>query len=371
MLRIAVDARPLAHPQTGIGRYTESLLKRLVESGHQWFLYSDRALALRFPVDDHVQLRQGHSRPGSPLSLVFTQMVFPRWARGDCVDLFWSPRHHLPLRLPPGMRSVVTVHDLVWKRYPETMRPLNRMLEQSLMGPSLRRADGVIAVSDFTSGELDAVYPELSATRATILEAADGDVADYEVDFPLPTKPFFLFVGTPEPRKNLQRLLQAFANARQRGLQHQLVIAGAGGWGSHQLDKQVAELSLEGSVVLRGRVSDAELGALYRASTALVMPSLYEGFGLPVLEAMKAGVPSIVSRDSSLPEVAGDAGLLVDPSSISSIADAILELAINPDLLDTLRAKARERAPRFSWDTAARETLAFLTQVANRATGHV
>jgi hypothetical protein len=154
-VRIAVDARPLAHPHTGIGRYTESLLKRLVESGHQWFLYSDRAITPRFPTDDRVQIRTGNTRPGSPLSLFYSQLVFPRWARGDCVDLFWSPRHHLPLRLPMSVKGVVTVHDLVWKRFPETMQGKNKWLERGLMGPSLRKAAGIIAVSRFTASEIE------------------------------------------------------------------------------------------------------------------------------------------------------------------------------------------------------------------------
>ena len=119
-MRIAVDARPLAHPFTGIGRYTESILKRLVQMGHQWYLYSDRPLTPRFPIGDRVQLRVGKASPGSAMSLFYSQLVFPRWARGDCVDLFWSPRHHLPLGLPARVAGVVTVHDLVWKRYPET-----------------------------------------------------------------------------------------------------------------------------------------------------------------------------------------------------------------------------------------------------------
>ena len=357
MLRIAVDARPLAHPHTGIGRYTESLLKRLVGSGHQWFLYSDRAITPRFPMDDHVQMRMGNTRPGSPLSLVYSQLVFPRWARGDCVDLFWSPRHHLPLRLPNSVKGVVTVHDLVWKRYPETMRGANKLLERGLMGPSLRKAAGIIAVSRFTASEIELEYPDCADRCVTIPEAAEATARSYEEKFPLPEAPYLLFVGTPEPRKNLPRLLQAFAHARRQGVEQSLVLVGAGGWGDFDLEASIREHGLEGSVHRRGRVSDAELSALYGGATALLMPSLYEGFGLPALEAMYHGTPVIASDCSALPEVVRDGGLLVNPESVESIDAAIVQMCSDTELRDRLAEQAHWQASGYSWDRSAEMTL--------------
>lgn len=359
-MRIAVDARPLAHPATGIGRYTESLLRRLVKMGHQWFLYSDRAISPRFAIDDHVQLRMGNARPGSPLSLVYTQLVFPRWARGDCVDLFWSPRHHLPLRLPDSVKGVVTVHDLVWKRYPETMLGKNRLLERGLMRPSLRKAAGIIAVSDFTAAEIALEYPDCEPRCVTIPEAAEVSSVSYEEQIPLPEGPYVLFVGTPEPRKNLPRLLKAYAAARQQGVKHALVLVGAGGWGEFDLAEAICALDLGSCVLCRGRVSDAELGALYAGATALLMPSLYEGFGLPALEAMSVGTPVIGSEGSALPEVVRDGGLLVDPHSVDSIAAAIIRLCTDTVLQEELAAKARWQASGYNWDRSAEMTLAAL-----------
>lgn len=363
MLRIAVDARPLAHPQTGIGRYTESLLRRLVKMGHQWFLYSDRAIIPRFAIDDHVQVRMGNSRPGSPLSLVYSQLVFPRWARGDCVDLFWSPRHHLPLRLPNSVKGVVSVHDLVWKRYPETMRGMNKFLERGLMSPSLRKAAGIIAVSDFTASEIALEYPDCEPRCMTIPEAAEVSTVTYEEQFPLPEGPYLLFVGTPEPRKNLPRLLQAYASARQQGVEQTLVLVGGGGWGDVDVEATIKSLGLEQAVQCRGQVSDAELGALYASATALLMPSLYEGFGLPALEAMSHGTPVIASDCSALPEVVRDGGLLVDPQSVSSITAAITRLCTDADLRGELADKARWQASGFNWDRSAEMTLAALERI--------
>jgi glycosyltransferase involved in cell wall biosynthesis len=363
VLRIAVDARPLAHPQTGIGRYTESLLQRLVKMGHQWFLYSDRAITPRFTVDDHVQIRMGKARPGSALSLVYSQLVFPRWARGDCVDLFWSPRHHLPLRLPFSVKGVVSVHDLVWKRYPETMHKLNKQLEQLLMGPSLHQAAGIIAVSEFTRSEIALEYPDCEARCVTIPEAAEVAATAYEEQFPLPEEPYLLFVGTPEPRKNLPRLLQAFASARQQGVQHSLVLVGGGGWGDFDLEDAIQELGLVGLVQCRGRVSDAELAALYDNATALLIPSLYEGFGLPALEAMSHGTPVIASNCSALPEVVRDGGLLVDPESVGSIAAAIIRLCGDASLQKRLAESARWQASGYNWDRSAELTMAALERI--------
>ena len=357
-MRIAVDARPLAHPATGIGRYTEAVLRRLVNTGHQWFLYSDREITPRFPLDDHVQLRQGHVRPGSPLSIIHSQLVFPRWARGDCVDIFWSPRHHLPVLLPAGIKSVVTVHDVVWKRYPETMRRANHWLERCLMGPSLRRADSIISVSDFTARELAHYWPHVGGRCQTIYEAADNPPQSYEESIPLPGSAYLLFVGTPEPRKNLPVLLRAYAEAvHVGGLEQELVLVGAGGWGSFDLNREIAALELGGRVHIRGRVSDAELQALYAGATALLMPSLYEGFGLPVLEAMVHGTPVIVSNRGALPEVVGEAGIVVEPDSIAEIAAAMVRLDSDAQIRQSLVALGKSRAALFQWDEISAQTL--------------
>lgn len=365
MLRIAVDARPLAHPHTGIGRYTEALLRRLVESGDQWFLYSDRAITPRFPIDDHVQVRCGATRPGSPLSLFYSQLVFPRWARGDCVDLFWSPRHHLPLWLPASVKGVVTVHDLVWKRFPETMMGKNLLLEKLLMGPSLERADKIIAVSDFTRSELFKEYPGCAPRCQTITEAADRPVQHYEEKFPCPDAPYLLFVGTPEPRKNLTRLLAAYARARAGGIAEELVLVGAGGWGEQNIKALVQKHKLEQCVHIRARVSDAELSQLYSGATSLLMPSLYEGFGLPALEAMCHAVPVIASNLSALPEVVAEGGLLVDPNSEESMASAIIQMCQNPELRQSLSQQAQQQAAKFSWERSAEQTLAVLREIHN------
>jgi len=364
MLRIAVDARPLAHPYTGIGRYTESLLRHLVRSGHQWFLYSDRVIAPRFEIDDHVQLRMGGTIPGSPFSLLYSQLVFPRWSRGDCVNIFWSPRHHLPLYLPDSVTGVVTLHDFAWKRFPHTMRPGNRLLERMLMGPSLKRAAGILAVSEFTARELDAEYPECSGRCVVIPGAAALPEAAGETGIELPADPYLLFVGTPEPRKNLETLMRAYARMAARvERRFDLMLVGAGGWGGFDPIAEIEEPGLKRRVRRLGRVSDLELHRIYANARALVFPSLYEGFGLPALEAMLRGVPVIASNRAALPELVGETGMLIDPESVSELADAMQSICQDDALHGELSARARARAERYNWKTSAELTLAALGSI--------
>jgi glycosyltransferase involved in cell wall biosynthesis len=352
-VRIAVDARPLAAPLSGIGRYTRTLLDYLVLQDHEWFLYSDRPLQQEPP--HRVQVREGSAPGGSPRSLCWTQWQYTRWAARDGIDLFWSPRHHLPLLLGKRVARVVTIHDLVWRQFPETMKRSNLLLERMLMGPSIRMADRVICVSDFTAGEVARYYPSAADRCQVVHEAALDEVSTGLAPEGVPGE-YLLFVGTLEPRKNLPRLLRSYSRLGADTVP--LVIAGGSGWGGEDLQGMLRELGLESRVHLCGYVADAELQALYAGALCLLMPSLYEGFGLPVLEAMKHGVPVIAANAGALPEIAGDAALLVDPVSEADIADAIRRLQREPGLVDELSRRSFERAAQFSWQRAANETLA-------------
>jgi glycosyltransferase involved in cell wall biosynthesis len=356
-MRIAVDARPLATPLTGIGRYTRALLEAMITRGHQWFLYSDRPLHITLPEDPRLRIRHGDAKGGTPASLRWTQWRYPRWAVQDDVDLFWSPRHHLPLLLNKRIAQVVTIHDVVWRQFPETMRPRNLLLERALMGPSIRTADHVICVSRFTASEVSRYYPSAIGKCRVIHEAAEENVTLDRLPIGMPER-YLLFVGTLEPRKNLPRLLRAYARLKGDEAVPPLVIVGGGGWGGEDLPGLVAELELADRVKLCGHVADGELQALYAGASCLLMPSLYEGFGLPVLEAMQHGVPIIASSTSSLPEVAGDAGMLVNPYSEDEIANAIRRLVHEQGLHAELSQRASARSRQFSWQRAAEETLA-------------
>jgi glycosyltransferase involved in cell wall biosynthesis len=359
-LKIAVDARPLSQPVVGITRYTFELLQRLlVDSPHEWFLYLDRPSIHSLPDLPNVHIRAGNCQRNTT-STIFAQWFFPRWAKQDRVDVFWSPRHHLPLLLPKRIKSLLTVHDLVWKIYPETMSYLGRWLERALMPPSLARAQAVISVSQATQLDLQKFFPACSDKLTVVRSGLSYTPATAKLD--VEKGPYFLFVGTLEPRKNLPRLLGAFAQVVKTNDAISLVLVGGEGWGQQGLVEIIDELGLVDRVKLTARVSEQELAGFYANARALVMPSLYEGFGLPLLEAMGHGVPVISSNFGAMKEIAGDAGLLVDPYSEQQLATAMIEM-LTDEIHTDLSIKATARAALFDWDNSAKAVLEIIEQM--------
>ncbi len=361
-LRIAVDARCLSADTVGIGRYTSSLLHKLLKTSHGdeiiWFLYSHQPLKISFESYPNVHVKSLQLK-GGMLSTSVAQLFFPLWAIRDKVNFFWSPRHHLPLLLPKSIYKILTIHDFVWKNAPKTMRLTGRILETLLMPLSIRLADKIISVSDSTHKQMRSYYPGEYAKSRLIFQGISQpshcnivSISNREENYE------FLFVGTLEPRKNLPRLLSAYKRVVASDIKSTLLIVGGNGWGNESIAELVKEFSLEDRVKIYGYVSDEKLFELYQRSYVLVMPSLYEGFGLPLLEAMQFGVPVITSKVSSMPEVAGAGGILVDPFSVDEIADAMIRLISDRDLRDALGQQALEHCKKFSWDKAADETLA-------------
>ena len=359
-MKIGIDARLLSVPLTGIGRYTAELslamlaLAKAHEDEH--FMYTPSAILLNDQPLPHCKVRasQFSGRLGR---MIWSQTILPRAAARDDVDLFWGPTHRLPRFLPERIARVVTVHDLVWKHAGQTMRPLSRWMEQRLMPEAVRLADRILVDSANTAFDLCSAFPDVSEKVRTVHLGITPLCEPETKDKLLPmgvTKPYFLFVGTLEPRKNLRRLLAAFASLPAAVREsHLFVIVGGKGWGGVDVPSLIKSLGLEGSVVLAGYVSDARLATLYAHARFLAMPSIYEGFGLPLLEAMSLGVPVLTSNCSSLPEVAGDAGLLVDPLDESALARGLQELLQNDALRSELAGRALRNVERFSWNKAA------------------
>jgi glycosyltransferase involved in cell wall biosynthesis len=346
----------------GITRYSYELLRRLlVDSPYDWFLYLDRPCVHTLPESSNICIREGRCK-GSFTSTVYAQLVFPLWAKKDKIDVFWSPRHHLPLLLGKNIKTVLTIHDLVWKFYPETMSALGRHLESILMPPSVRRADKVIAVSESTAMSL-ARHLAVPHHKLTTIHLASHLSRDDETAESNAESDYFLFVGTLEPRKNLKRLLEAFSIALDRNLSiRRLKVIGGGGWGGVDIEDLITGYGIDANVELLGRVSSERLDALYRGAYALVMPSLYEGFGLPLLESMSLGVPVVSSNVSSIPEVVGEGGLLIDdPCSVEQISEALLEIASNKALYARVCEKAKYQSSQFSWDKSASATMSVLS----------
>jgi glycosyltransferase involved in cell wall biosynthesis len=358
-MRIGIDARLSGEPRSGIGRYTRALVEALVRQApdEEWLLYLDRPTA---GLPDGVGTR---CLPW-PHRLVWTFWVLPRVLRREPIDLFHCVTG---FELPPGSgrQLVTTVHDLIAMRLPGLVPWRHRWAVRCLLGLALRRASRVIAVSEATRAELLARYRLPPGTVRVVHEAASPAFHPPAAAARAAVRarhglrgPYVLFVGLLEPKKNLTAVLEAVAHLRREGAwgETTLVVAGADGWGPDPRTRAVG-LGLEAVVRFLGPVADADLPALYAEACAFVFPSLWEGFGLPVLEAMAAGTPVITARRGALPEITGGAALLVEPAA-RPVAEALATLLADPGLQLRLRDAGLARAATFSWDRAATETLA-------------
>jgi glycosyltransferase involved in cell wall biosynthesis len=360
-LKVGVDARLLCLPPTGIGRYTAELCNNLCLRGVEVFCYLPGALSVAYSLDRRIKVRvRAVKKSGETAKIVWSQTSLPALAARDSVDLLWGASHRLPWFLPRKIARVVTIHDLVWRKYPQTMRKSTRWAERLFVPAAVHAADQIIADSRSTETDLLEAFPRSRDKISVVYPGAGiGNDKHSNSDDCLAClgikRSFFLFVGTLEPRKNLKRLVSAYGllspEMRQKA---QMVIVGGQGWGGLQLCQWIRSRGLVDDVLLTGYVTDEQLSALYAAARFLAMPSLYEGFGFPVLESMSRGTPALVSNVSSLPEICGDAAVMVDPLDETSIAKGLNGLISGPQR-DDLARRAKPQASKFSWEKAAAE----------------
>jgi glycosyltransferase involved in cell wall biosynthesis len=278
------------------------------------------------------------------------------------VTLFHATEHLLlPLR---GVPTVLTVHDLIFRLFPQHHKRLNYWFLNAAMPLFVRRADAVIVVSQATKNDLMRLYGTPDRKIHVVHEAAaphfyvvpDTEVARVRAKYRLPER-FLLTVGTIEPRKNLTRLAESLALLRRTDPDLQLVVVGQRGWLVEGFFERVRELGLENAVLLPGYVPDEDLRAVFRAATVYVMASVYEGAGLPVLEAMACGAPVVSSRASSMPELGADVAHYFNPYDVRQMTDIIGAVLENAPLRRAMAEAGPERAARFSWERAAQQTL--------------
>jgi glycosyltransferase involved in cell wall biosynthesis len=279
-------------------------------------------------------------------------------------DIVHATNHAAVPAVRRGQRLVVTVHDLAFERYPDLFPRRWLSLYRRGLRAAIERADAIIVPSESVRDDLiGRADLDLERIRVTPLGASRRDRSaemiqtDREglAEFGI-TPPYVLAVGTIEPRKNLVRLVDAYRRLATQGLPQSLVLIGDDGWGAEELRAEL-EKGGPGRVVRAGGFSTSMLTTAYADADVVAYVSLYEGFGLPVLEAMSAGAPVVTSNTSSLPEVAGDAALLVDPEDVGEISDALARVLTDPALAEDLRRRGRERAAVFSWAATASATL--------------
>jgi len=364
MMRIAYDATAIPRLMAGAAVYTYELVRALaaVDRDNEYVIF-----ARGDHFDDLPATRPGlrvlKVRAASrPQRLLWEQAVLPRRLRQLRIDVLHSPHHTLPL-VPCGCRRVVTFHDLTFFLLPERYPTTRRLYFQLMTRLSAQVADAAIVPSESVRGDVmrllrlppervfaipEAAGPAFCPQDAAVIEAVRHR---YGLE-----GPYVLSVGSLEPGKNRERLLQAFARLRTRGLEHTLVVAGQRAWRYEGEEPLARRLGLGDSVRFLGHVPQADLPALYGGASLFAFPSLYEGFGLPALEAMACGTPVVASNVSAVPEVVGEAALQVSPWDVGALAGAMERVLRDERLRDDLRERGLRRAAEFSWEKAARQT---------------
>ncbi len=367
-MQVGIDARLVYYTRAGIGEYTLRLTQALAEAFPQerFVLLQDYRQPQKLIGAGNV--RVAYSRVPSHHRV--EQLMLPWVVGGLNVNLYHSPDFIPPLRY--AGKSVITIHDLAFLIYPHFLtKDAARYYGQ--IDRAVRRADHIIAVSHSTKNDLVRMLGVPEERITVIYEAADPRMRPIpreealqrvEALYGIPDE-FILFVSTIEPRKNVGGLLRAYRRLRDDDrLTPALVLAGSPGWLNADVHALVTELNLKEYTHFLGRVETDDLPYLYNAARCLVHPAFYEGFGLTPLEAMACGTPVIVSNVSSLPEVVGDAALLVDPKQDEEITVALWRVLTDKDLAASLQMKARQRAASFSWRRAAEQTMDVYRKVA-------
>ncbi|MEA3407295.1 MAG: glycosyltransferase family 1 protein [Chloroflexota bacterium] len=366
-MTIYVDVSSAVHAKAGLKRYAENLVRALEPLLGERLRLFQNSLGRRGPLtgwEDHptVGVRYGY-RVWRALVLLRQALHWPMNALLPGASLFHATEHLLPpLKDIP---TVLTVHDLIFERYPKYHKIKNYLYLKAAMPLYCRRATAIIAVSESTRGDIVDLY-DIAPKKITVIpEAAAPNFRQQPAErveairrrYGLPPR-YILVVGTIEPRKNLRRLVDACGPLFVDDLADALVLVGSKGWLYEDFFQHLETLPWRKEVLHTGFVPEEDLPAIYGGALLTVQPSLYEGFGLPVLEAMACGCPVCASDASSLPEVGADAARYFDPLNTEEMTHCISQILRDPDLRQEMADKGLARARDFSWESTARQTLA-------------
>lgn len=359
-MKIALDVHSIGARAAGNETYYRQLLHGLVldHSHNDYTLFYTHAEALRCVPTDH-RFRWVRI-PGNPLSRLCLSL--PHLLRKSPPDVF-----HCQYIRPTGVacKTVVTIHDLSHEHYPELANPIETLAMRKLVRATARRAHRILTVSRFCARDIartygvaeDKVCVAYPAVAEKFQPREKSSAQEHLARVYGVHPPFLLYVGRIQARKNLPRLIDAYARARNHGVTATLVLAGKPDYGAEQVFAKIEELGLRDSVILPGYIQPEDLPLFFNAAEAFLFPSIFEGFGLPVVEAMASGLPVVTSFGSSLEEVAGDAALLVDPARTDALADAILRILSDEALRCTLVERGLRRSAQFTVQNFASSVL--------------
>lgn len=353
--------------------YLRRLLSALseIDRENEYIIFSNRESRGEFQLGKNFR---EHSCPlrgwNRPHRIAWEQLILPRWVRRYELDILHSPGSVAPLFLP--CPSVLTILDLIYLHFPETFPALARIWIKFLVYQSARRSSAVIALSRYSRDEIlwelntawdkvRVIYMGISGGETNAIPRRERIKAlrKYKIVFP-----FLLTVSAAHPHKNLIRLLEAFYQLKKRGGKYQLIVVGV----KHnryfqKLQRMISSLDLEEDVIFTDWVPESDKEMIYAEARLMVFPSLLEGFGLPVLEAMEAGLPVACSDVPSLEEVAGDAAYIFNPYSVGEISGAMEQCLSRPELREELIRRGHEQAKKFNWGKTAQETLALYREI--------
>ena len=381
-MHIGINAQLLSYGQNyrngGVSRYIRYLLTQLIKQPgeHNYTVFVNGQDVIEnlasHPQITYISTPWPQSRPA--VRVAWEQLTLPTLIRQKHIDVLHSPVNVLPERIPGNCSTIVTLHDLAFLRFPTVLTRAKRIYHRTFTIRSLRRATMIITVSDSTqrdAHELVGIPFERMQTVYTCIDERFSNVSTQEKirafkeEHEL-TAGFILYLGTLEPRKNIDTLIDVYARLRQiHGVREKLVLAGAKGWLYDTIFEKVKRLGLETEVIFPGFVSDSEQVLWYQAASAFAYPSLYEGFGIPVAEALACGTPVVTSNVSSLPEAGANLALCVDPYDISALTEALYQALTD----DALRKKCQTMAPtiaqQFSAQAMVEKTIAVYEQAAS------
>lgn len=375
-MRIGFDASDICTNRAdGTTRYTTELAKRLptLTADHEWLFFGPcegpRVLSPVFTPTgarrNAFRAAAGGPRPAPPASQwlasawprFWTQTRFPFDLYRYRPDVLFMPIQQLPYARPGKMKTVAVIHDVAFHLYPEQFTYKDWLLQHVFTAYAARMADEIICVSQATARDVGKFYGR-TANVTVVHHGVDHDKFKpaHPTSIPpsLEGRKYLLYVGQIQPRKNIVRLVEAFELLAAKDKDLRLVIAGGHGWLQEPILERIRASQYSSRIIRKGAVAQEELVQLYQGAEVFVLPSLYEGFGMPILEAMASGCPVVTSNVSSMPEVAGDAAVLIDPLSVESIAAGIVEAR---QRAGELREKGLARARKFSWEDTARGTL--------------
>ncbi len=369
-MRVGMIVYGLGSSVTGIGRYTIQLAEALHNANGDVELILIAAGSLGALAPQNIPYIQLKTAKLLPALLTSGSVQLPGIARRHSLDVIHDPTGAAPFAFGTGRaKSVTTIHDVVPLSFPGVSTRLDSLIYTRWLPRITPRLNAIITVSEASKRDIihhyklrpERVHAIPNAADAHFHPATPEDIDRVRAKYALPER-YLLFVGSIEERKNLKRVLEAYSRI-QHNIPQRLVIVGPKKWKYQQITTALQDLNLEESVIFTGYADQADLPVIYSGSDAFIYPSLYEGFGMPPLEAMACGVPVITSNTSSLPEVVGEAALLVDPYDVEALAGAMQKIVTDADLSARLRAAGLARAAGFSWERSAAAVAAVYRQL--------